>query len=319
MLPSVSVVIRSYRRLGPLFELLDAVLHQDYANYEVVVIEQTANLPAEVEQRFAALQAEHPRLRVERRPPLGAVGARNAAWRAARNEVVLFIDDDDVPEGPGQGWIRAHAENYLDPACVGVSGRHVFVRGEDPRAFDTPRNHRTCLRYTLLKIPRARNRHSKRIAGVEILHGTNTSIRREAIERAGGWDEDVSEFVDENSFDFRFERVRAPGEYFVYEPRAAIWRRFDLEGGLDRRSAHIDRVLRLEIDYSHRLVRRYFPGRFYALYPAYLLLACIRAVRYVHDHDTDSRWGSLIARALLRLPATVVRGWAPVAPRAVLA
>lgn len=306
--PSVSVVVRSFRRTQVLLDLLKLALDQDYPNYEVVVIEQTPDLTPEQRASLDSLVAEHAgKLRIEYFPPLGAVRARNEAWKAARNEVVLFIDDDDLPVG--RDWVKSHAKNFADPLCIGVSGRHVFTPGEDTTPFDTEKNRRTVLRYTFLKIPRAGNRSSHRVKGVEILHGTNTSIRREAIERAGGWDERVTEFVDENSFDFRFERIRRPGEYFVYDPLPAIWRRFDIQGGTGRRWASIDRLLRLEFDYSHGLLRRYHPLRFYGLYPAYLVLGVTRAVDFVHTHHPEIPATQLAVDVARSLVPTILRAW----------
>jgi glycosyltransferase involved in cell wall biosynthesis len=281
---SVSVVVRSYRRTPILLELLERVLDQSYSSYEVVVIEQTPDLAHELRSHLDVLVAAHGgKLRILYFPPLGAVQARNQAWRAARNEVVLFVDDDDLPIG--RDWVKHHAENFHDPLCIGVSGRHVFTPDEDPSPFNTDKNRRTVLRYTFLKIPRGRNRSTQRVKGIQILHGTNTSIRRAAIERACGWDENVSEFVDENSFDFRFDRIRRKGEYFVYDPLPVIWRRLDVEGGLERRLASIERLLRYEFDYSHGLLRRYYPLRFYCFYPAYVVLGIYRAVAFSRTHQ----------------------------------
>jgi len=304
---SVSVVIRSFNRLEPLLGLLQVVLDQDYPTYEVVVIEQSTQMTAEIRAQLSALEQQHSRLRVLWFPPLGAVRARNAAWQAARNEVVLFIDDDDTPVD--RQWVKNHATNYINPLCVGVSGRQIFSLDEDPTPHDTELNRRTCLRYTFFKIPRSRNRHTTRIEGIEILHGTNTSIRREAIERAGGWDEDVTEFVDENSFDFRFPRVSRRGEFFAYDPAPVIWRRFNFTGGTGRRHAAMDRLLLLEFDYSRGLLRRYFPLRFYGFYPIYLYLGVTRAVDFIHHHHPETPWHRLAAELSRSLLPTLARAW----------
>ena len=305
---SVSVVVRSFNRLDPLFELLAVALDQDYPDYEVVVIEQSTKITPEHRARLEALEAQHAGLlRILRFPPLGGVRARNAAWQSAKKEVVLFIDDDDVPLG--RDWVANHAKNFADPLCVGVSGRQVFVPGEDPTPHNTEKNRRTCLRYTFFKIPRGRFRHTFRIEDIDILHGTNTAIRREAIERVGGWDEQVTEFVDENSFDFRFERLRRPGEHFVFDPLPVVWRRFDLDGGLGRRQASLERLLTLELDYSHGLIRRYYPLRFYGLYPAYLVLAVARAVEHMVDNHPSKPKGQVVTELVRSFLPTLRRAW----------
>lgn len=304
--PKVSVVVRSYNRLEMCLELLERVLKQRYDNFEVVVIEQSTQASSEHLAALESLAARESRLRLIRTPPLGAAGARNEGWRQAIGEVVLFIDDDDLPVD--DLWIANHAANYANPLCVAATGREVRTVDEDPTPHNTWWNRRTCLRYTFLKIPRARTRHTFRIEGVTMLQGGNTSVRREVIERVGGWDE-LTESTDENSFDFRFDKLRRPGEFFVYDPKPAILRRLVLTGGLERRPASAARVLSFELFYSHHLVRRYYPGRFYAFYPAYLVLAFKRAACYVRDNHRDWGWGQVLWDTLRAFPSVLRAAW----------
>ena len=182
-------------------------------------------------------------------------------------------------------------------------------RDEDPTPYDTERARRLCLRYTFFKMPRGHTRHTARLVGVSAVQGGNASFRKAAIERAGGWDE-LTESTDENSFDFRFERVRRPGEYKVFDPAPVMLRRLDQPGGLARRQASMARVLSFELLYSHRLIRRYYPLRFYFFYVVYLWLAAYRAVSYVADHHRE-RSSLLLLRDLARDFAPALRqAWA---------
>jgi glycosyltransferase involved in cell wall biosynthesis len=280
----MSVAVRSYRRLPQLIELVARLQQQEYPRFEIVVIEQSE---AEREAHRPALGAlsKDERVRILEYPPLGAGRARDEAARQARGEIVLFIDDDDLPIGTR--WIQAHADNYADPNCVAVSGRHALDEHEDPRQHDSPRNHRLCLRYSWLKMPRGRLRHGTRIEGVTQVAGTNASIRKSAIERAGGWDAERDH--DEDSFNFKFARMKQPGEYFAYDPAPAILRRLDIPGGVNRRAADFgDRVVS-ELRFSHTVIRRYFPVRFYALYPAYLVLAVAKAYEHLTSETGKPR------------------------------
>jgi hypothetical protein len=198
---------------------------------------------------------------------------------------VLFIDDDDLPLGPG--WISAHAANYADANCVAVSGRLAVDPIEDGTRHDTPRNLQLCLRYSWLKMPRGRNRHLTRLTGVTQIAGSNASIRKSAIERAGGWDPEPDH--DEDSFNFKFARLRRPGEYFAYDPAAPVWRRLDVDGGLGRREQTLYGRFVSELGFSHRVIRRYFPVFFWALYPVYVWLAAARAVEHVHRYRRRSK------------------------------
>lgn len=277
-LPFVSVAVRSYRRLPQLVELVGQLQQQEYPRFEVVVIEQST-LEREAYRAALGALARDGRVRILEYDALGAGAARNEAARQSRGDIVLFIDDDDLPLH--RNWIAAHAVNYADPNCIAVSGRHVVDQNVDAANYDTPKNHRLCLRYSFLKLPRGRTYHGQRLHGVTQVAGTNASIRRSAIERVGGWDDERDH--DEDSFNFRFARVKTKDEYFAYDPRPAILRRLDVPGGLGRRQQGVLARSKAELRFFHSVIRRYFPWRFWAFYPIYLVLAVQRAFQHVFE------------------------------------
>ena len=73
-------------------------------------------------------------------------------------------------------------------------------------------------------------------------------------------------------------------------------------------------VLRGELMYSHRLIRRYFPVRFYLFYPAYLYLAVRRALDFLQTYGQGPRTAS--ASLLLQLLAALPRALGEVWPNA---
>src|SRR4051812_47846796 len=132
--PRVSVVVRSYNRLPALAELLEALLAQDHDSFEIVVIEQTpvrtgeAMAPAMAPAIVQAIVqidelARDPRIRILQHPPLGGPRARNVGVRNARGDLLVFIDDDDLPASTD--WLRRHEANFGDPHCLGVTGQFV--------------------------------------------------------------------------------------------------------------------------------------------------------------------------------------------------
>jgi len=295
----VSVAIRSFCRLPALIELVTSLLTQDYPDFEIVVIEQSPDQRAAYQHELSLL-AQDPRVRILLYSPLGAGRARIEAAARCRGDIILFIDDDDLPLGTQ--LLAAHAANYRDASCMAVSGRQVHRLDEDTAPYDTDRNRRLCLRYSFLRMPRGRVRHGTRLEGVTQISGSNGSIRRSAIERAGGWDPEDDH--DEDSFNFRFARVRQPGEYFAYDPLAVVLRRMDLKGGMGRRQQTVAERIHSELVYSHRVVRKYHPGRFFAMYPAYLYLAGHRAVRHVRESNPGSSLPRLVLDALCSGPST---------------
>jgi cellulose synthase/poly-beta-1,6-N-acetylglucosamine synthase-like glycosyltransferase len=179
--PHVTLVIRSYQRIPAMLELAEVCLEQDYDRFDVLVIEQSPEQRRQYREELNVI-SRSPKLRILEYEPLGPARARNEAIKQATGDILLFMDDDDLPLRTDS--IRAHAKNFVDPDCVAVTGREVHSREEDPTAYNTERNRRLCLRYTFLKIPRARTRHTTRVTGVTCLQGTNTSIRRSALLRA---------------------------------------------------------------------------------------------------------------------------------------
>ncbi len=264
----VSVVIRSCNRVGALCELLEQVLRQRGPLLEVIVVEQSTSVTDEERERLRFFQRD-PRVRfLEFQRPLGGARARNEGALAARGDILLFVDDDDLPVG--EGWLEAHARHYRDANCLGVSGRHVHRLDEDVPYRWRERARRRCLRFSpWLRLPWTYVRLDRPKRPVDQLHGTNASVRRSAVKRFGGWDEDAP-IEDEASFCYRLQRFKRPEEYLCFDPEPVVLRRLDLPGGLNKRFLTARDYFRRLLDFVHRVVARYHRCRVALLYPLYL-------------------------------------------------
>ena len=207
--PLISVVIPTLGRPGLLRRVLDRLDAQTAApgSFEVVVVADAAEERLDEVDAAAAGRGYDARGLSGHRP--GASAARNTGWRAARARLVLFLDDDVLPEpalvAEHLAWHRAHAEDE-----VGVLG-HVrwadelrvtpFMRWlEHGIQFDYPN-----------------------IVGVEAGWGrfytANASVKRALVERAGGFEEDALPFGYED-LDLAL-RMHAHGFRLLYN-RAAV-------------------------------------------------------------------------------------------------
>ncbi|HVV16425.1 MAG TPA: glycosyltransferase family 2 protein [Polyangia bacterium] len=308
--PLVSIIVRSYNRLPSLCRLIDVLLAQTWKNLEVVVVEQSTFVPADAAVRLAA-QAQDPRLRVLYRPPLGGAAARNVAVEQARGDVFLFIDDDDLPTD--EGWVEKHMLALEDPRCLGASGKHVH--NDEPVHRFSPLFEaftRTLSYDPILKISMTYVQHDRRRIPVTAIHGTNASLRRAAWERFGGWDEDTA-IEDEVSFCYRALRLKAPDEYFAYDPRPVILRNRDVRGGLDKRHMSIGTFFGHYLDFIHRIIGRYHPLRVVAFYPFYLLLTYFMAVGTIARHSRRYRGflsnAAAALQLLIELPFHLAGAW----------
>jgi glycosyltransferase involved in cell wall biosynthesis len=117
--PLISVVIATYGREESLRDTIVDVLQQDYAHYEVIVVDQTPVHHPDT-QAFLDELADVGKIRLFKPKWASLPGARNFAVRRAKGEIIVFIDDD-VQLQPG--FLAAHAKNYERSEVGAVAGR----------------------------------------------------------------------------------------------------------------------------------------------------------------------------------------------------
>ncbi len=311
---SCSVIVRSYQRPAALLQLLPRVLQQSHRDFEIVVLDQSEDPALDAAVRGLG----DARIRLISRPPLGAAGARNEAIRHAHGEILLFIDDDDLPIG--DCWIADHVRNYDDPQVVGVVGRLT----SDPTRPETVRFPRLvrarALTHTFLRTTRQYAYGPLRKPGIDYLLGSNSSCRRSLCERVGGWDEGLHPYGEEQSFAYRFAHVRRPGEHLLYDPHPTVHRRFDIDGGCARRAGDnwSEKELAGRVHFYHALIGYYFPWRFRLLYPIYVIQMLLHMIEWIWDRDNHHRSRFERVRAtvsvIVRLPRLLWRGGWRLAP-----
>lgn len=117
--PTCSVVISTRSRAETLDLCLDAVAREDYPSFEIIVVDNSAGDAAtrEVAQRHQT------RYLVE--PVVGLSRARNTGSRAAKADIVAYLDDDALPE---TGWLLALMAAFEDPQVMACGGRIVAAK-----------------------------------------------------------------------------------------------------------------------------------------------------------------------------------------------
>jgi len=143
------------------------------------------------------------------RPGVGV--ARNAGWRAATNDAVVFVDDDvRVAEGWADAWrdvIAGHPDAAFFTGRIGVPPEQVGVRRpvaikdeEQPAVLDASTTG-------------------------SLGHSANLAVHRWALDTIGGFDEQMGaggRFSSSPEYDL-FDRLFAAGWTGRYEPGPQAW------------------------------------------------------------------------------------------------
>jgi glycosyltransferase involved in cell wall biosynthesis len=116
--PMVSVVLATCGRPDSLPSAIDALLHSDHPNFELVVVD---NLPSD--PRTVALvterYADDARVRLVTEPRPGLSCARNRGMSSARGDIVAFTDDDVMVHPM---WLTRIAGEFDDARVGAVTG-----------------------------------------------------------------------------------------------------------------------------------------------------------------------------------------------------
>lgn len=199
--PAVSVVVPTRDRASYLEVALSSLADQDLDSpYEVVVVDDGSR--DETPQVAAAALARYER----HAEPAGLNAARNTGLRAARADLVAFVDDD--VRAP-RGWLRAVVEGAVrHPGALAFGGPiTASLEGPAPRSCG-----RELPPITTLDLGPA-DRPTDRA------WGANLAVRRRAIEVAGPFDESLGLYGDEEEW---LGRVRHAGGEIVYLAGAGL-------------------------------------------------------------------------------------------------
>jgi GT2 family glycosyltransferase len=123
--PTLSLIVPTRNRRDRLAHLLSALEREceSGAPFEVVITVDGATDGTEA--MLAARHTPYP-LRVVAQPQRGASAARNAAIAAAVGDVLLFVDDDVIPQ---EGLLQRHLAVHRDDPLAAVAGRMAALPG----------------------------------------------------------------------------------------------------------------------------------------------------------------------------------------------
>ncbi len=196
--PKVSILIPAYNEGERVLGAIKAALAQDYPDFEVIVIDDGSE-----DGTFeAASSVSDPRLKVYRKGHGGKAKALNFGLSKASGEVIVTTDADSYLE---RDAVRELVRRFYSDEVLAVGGQ-VRVAGSSflERAQDSEH-----LRIAMF-------RRAKELDDLSVAPGPIAAFRKKALERIGGFVEDIVEDYATTKALKRFGKV-------VYAPRARVW------------------------------------------------------------------------------------------------
>ena len=232
--PRMSVVICTYNGSATLGGCLEAVLALDYPDYEVIVVcDACLDRSAEIAGSFEGVRV----IETLRR---GLAAARNTGMEAATGEVVAYIDDDALAD---PDWLTRLAQTFAEGEFAAVGGPNVLPP-ESNWVAECVANAPGGPTHVLV---------SDRDA--EHIPGCNMAIRKEALERIGGFDPQFRAAGDDVDVCWR---LLDAGERIAFNPGAVV---------LHHRRATVRGYLRQQRGYgkAEALLERKHPNKYSAI------------------------------------------------------
>ena len=222
--PLVSVIVPTHLPDPPyLGETLASVVGQEWARWEVIVVDDGSAAPTEA---LEELTSADPRISLVRAPKGGISRARNLGLEHARGELVAFLDSDDYwyPShlSCAVGALAQHEEAVATYSAIAV----VVGTSKEPFEFDYQTG--------------PTNRHTA-LSGGNRPFIPSLVARRQVVEAVGGFDPQFDRAQDQ---DLIF-KVLEQGPCLYIRTVTAAYRHHDQNVSLDimRSSRARDRVL----------------------------------------------------------------------------
>lgn len=216
---NLSVVIPTYKRHEVLFKTAEQILKQSKDFKELIIVDQFGRPDEGL--NLLHKQDKQKKIRYFNLHKTGISVSKNFGLSKATGDIVLFIDDDIVPE---KDLIKNHLLCYRDPQVIGVAGRIDEPWAAETDTQLTGRVDRSLARFI-------KNFAKTPLQEVDFASGANMSFRREAINKIGGFDENFNKGIGFEELDLSLRLKRVVKKRIIYQPKAGVFHLHFINGG----------------------------------------------------------------------------------------
>jgi glycosyltransferase involved in cell wall biosynthesis len=173
----VSAIIATYNRAYIVGEAIESILNQTYKNIELIVVDDGST-----DNTREVLTQYGDQIRVVYQGNSGPAAAWNRGIRESRGSIITFLGSDDV-------WLPTFVERQVSllhragrsvPCCL-ANGLLRFANGSQTTSFELASLHPDCKEGLWLNV-------TEMLATRFVMCGQLIAIRREALQRIGGFD-----------------------------------------------------------------------------------------------------------------------------------
>ncbi|HON57560.1 MAG TPA: glycosyltransferase family A protein [bacterium] len=149
--PLVSIVMTAYNVADKITETLDAILMQDYKNFELLISDDgSTDATAKIIQDY---QKKDERIKIFLCEHQGRAKILNFTIKQARGEYIAINDADDLPAKDKFVKQINFLEQNKDYGMIGSQGYLLYVETGNIRNFDKPLSYEEIYEYLIIENP----------------------------------------------------------------------------------------------------------------------------------------------------------------------